>query len=320
MPLRLPQGAFLVGLVVLTAVAGGPVRANAPTGPQTFQAAVSLVHLPVVVTTRDGVAVSGLTAANFEIVDGGEARDIVSFAGGSAEAVDSALAPKVPLHLGVMLDKSESMALDAKFAADAVVRFVEDTPDAEDVTFVAFDSTVRVSRFSPDSYLQLFTRIRERTTGTQTALYDAMGRYVGTTHERRGQHVLLIYTDGGDSGRGINATDVRNLLREGNVLVYGIVYLENQSPSERARQRAVMTQLTRETGGESYFPSSARDITEIYERIRGEIASRYTIGYAVPAEAVDGRFRRVTVRLRGAGRQDLRVRTRSGYVVSGAPR
>lgn len=320
MPIRVVGGAFITGLVVLTTVAAGPPAAGAQAGPQTFQAAVSLVHLPVVVTTREGVAVRGLKAADFEIIDGGEAREIVSFAGGIADAVEAVPASKVPLHLGLMLDKSESMQLDAKIAADAVIRFVEDTPDAEDVTFVAFDSTVRVSRFSPDSYLQLFTRIRERTTGTQTALYNAIGRYVATTHERRGQHVLLVYTDGGDSGRGINATNVRDLLREGNVLVYGIVYLENQSPSERARQRAVMTQLTRETGGDAHFPSSARDITEIYERIRDEIASRYTIGYAVPAEAADGRFRRVTVRLRGGERQDLRVRTRSGYVVSAPTR
>jgi VWFA-related protein len=318
MALRGSRGLFGIGLVVLTMGATGAVWSEPRPG-QTFRAAVTQVHLPVVVTTKDGAAVRGLAAADFEVIDGGTAREIVSFAGGDAEVAEPPAA-KVPLHLGVMLDKSESMELDAKVAADAVIRFVEDTPDAEDVTFVAFDSTVRVSRFSSDSYLQLFTRIRERATGTQTALYDAMGRYVATTHERPGQHVLLVYTDGGDSGRGINATNVRDLLREGNVLVYGIVYLENQSPSERARQRAVMTQLTRETGGEAYFPSSARDITDIYERIRGEIASRYTIGYTLPAEAADGRFRRVTVRLRGPGRDDLRVRTRSGYVVSASPR
>jgi VWFA-related protein len=284
---------------------------------QSFRAGVDLVHLPVVVTTRDGLAVAGLTADDFEVVDGGVVQRILSFSGGGRP--DAGLA-RVPLYLGVMLDKSESMDLDAKVAADAVVRFVEDTPEAGDVTFVAFDTTVRVSRFSPESYLQLFSRIRARVTGTSTALYDAMGRYVATTHERPGQHVLLVYTDGADSGRGLNANEVRDLLREGNVVVYSIVYLENQSPGERARQRAVMTQLARETGGEAYFPSSAQDIVAIYERIHSEMASRYTIGYAVPPAVGRGGFRRVTVRLRGTGREDLQVRTRSGYVASAAAR
>jgi Ca-activated chloride channel family protein len=184
------------------------------------------------------------------------------------------------------------------------------------VTLVEFDAAVRVSRFAPQSYERLFARVRERPArgGNATALYDAIARYADTAREHPGLHVLLVYTDGGDSGRGLTAADVQRRLRQGNVLVYGVVYLENQSPTDRARQRAIATQLVRESGGEAFFPSSAGELAAIYERIREEMASRYTLGYVLPDDARPGQYRQVAVRLKAPGR-GWRVRARPGYVV-----
>jgi VWFA-related protein len=277
---------------------------------QTFRARTDLVHMSVIVTDRQGNLVNGLTADDFEVVDGGTTRPIVTFAQGTPPPEAG-----VPLHVGVMLDKSESMELDARVAANAVVRFVEAMPEAADVTLVEFDSSVRVSRFNPSSYPQLFARVRDRTSGRETALYDAIGRYVETTATRPGLHLLVVFTDGGDSGRGLNASDVQMRLRQGNVFVYGIVYLENQSPTERGRQRAITTQLVRDTGGEAHFPSSEADITRIYDRIRQEMAARYTLGYEMPADAASGQYRRVSVRLKSPDGRGLRLRARSGYLV-----
>lgn len=287
-------------------IATGPAAAAA----QTFEARVDLVHVPAIVTGRDGRTITGLTADDFEILDNGRRQPIVSFAEGAPGA-------SVPLYLGVLLDRSRSMDLDAKLAADAVIRFVEAMPEAADVTLVEFDTSIRIGRFSPDSYEHLFSRIRTGTTGEETALFDAIGRYAVMTRDRPGLHLLVIYTDGGDSGRGLRLNEVQTLLRQTNVLVYGVVYLDNQASSLRLSQRTVMARLTQETGGEAFFPPSSRELPSIYERIRNEIASRYTLGYALPADAEPGRYRRVTVRLRGDNRDGRRVRTRAGYVVPG---
>jgi VWFA-related protein len=298
--------AFLALVAVLMTVSAGPLSA------QVFTARVDLVHMPVVVTDRDGRVVTGLTVDDFEVADGGRLRPVVTFAQGAPPPEAG-----VPLHLGVMLDESESMELDTRVAAGAVVRFVETMPEATDVTLVEFDATVRVSRFSPNAYPHLFERVRDIDPdgGHGTALYDAIARYVDGAAERDGLHLLLVYTDGGDSGRGLNAADVQRRLRQSNVLVYGIVYLENQPPSDRARQRAIATQLMRESGGEAFFPSSERDVTAIYERIRNEMASRYTLGYVLPADAMPGQYRRVDVRLKDPSGRGLRVRARPGYLV-----
>ncbi len=278
---------------------------------QTFTARTELVHLPVIVTQRDGTIVSGLTADDFVVADGGQIQPIVTFAQGPPPPEAG-----VPLHVGVMLDRSESMELDARVAADAVVKFVEAMPEAADVTLVEFEATVQVSRFAPASYERLFERVRQRRPpGQQTALYDAVARYVETTRYRPGLHLLVVFTDGGDTGRGINADELRHRLQQSHVLLYGVIYLENErNGAIRARQQMISSRLAADTGGEAFFPVSRNDIGRIYERIRQEMAGRYSLGYELPAGATAGQFRRVEVRLKDTSR-GWRVRARPGYLV-----
>jgi VWFA-related protein len=292
-------------------IAGMLVAAAIPTFAQTFAARTELVHLPVIVTERNGTIVNGLTADDFIVADGGQTQTIVTFAQGPPPPEAG-----VPLHVGVMLDRSESMDLDARVAADAVVEFVNTMPEAADVTLVEFDSSVQVSRFAPASYERLFERVRQRRApGRETALYDAIARYVDTTRDRPGLHVLVVFTDGGDSGRGINADELRHWLQQSHVLLYGVIYLENErNGAVRARQQLIAQRLAGDTGGEAFFPISRNDIPRIYERIRQEMAGRYSLGYELPDGAQPGQFRRVEVRLKdtSGGR---RVRSRPGYLV-----
>ncbi len=272
------------------------------------------MRLPVVVLGPDGRPVRGLTRDDFEIVEDGVPQAIAAFAEGAPGGA-------VPLHLGLMLDRSESMALDLGAAAEAAVRFIDALDEAADVTFVAFDSRVELGRFTPPSYPQLFARIRATTLGDRTALYDAMARALdggvrapgpappGRLHRRRRL-----------SQRADRRRRSRSASAWATSCVYVIGYLEHQSPQDQIQQRGVLAALAHETGGEAFFPSAPREVDDIYTRIRGEVESRYTLGYVSSESRRDGRLRHVRVRLRRETQRDLIVRTRPSYVARPMPR
>jgi Ca-activated chloride channel family protein len=279
---------------------------------QRFQTGVDIVHLPVTVAGRNGELIRGLTADDFEVLEDGHPQKIAIFTEGTTGV-------PLPLHLGVLLDTSESMDQDLKAAEEAAVRFIDRLDEALDVTFVDFDTGVRVGHFWPSSYPQLFERIRARKAGGSTALYDALGVYLRGTLSRDGQHVLLLYTDGGDTSSSLNFSKLVDLLRLGHVLVYVVGYLENQQPNDRLAQQMRVTQIARETGGVAFFPTSPADVRDIDAKILEELASRYTLGY-VPSNATpDGRFRKVEVRVTRTDLKGAKIRTRSGYVAAPSP-
>src|SRR6185503_797628 len=143
----------------------------------------------------------------------------------------------LPLHLGLLLDASESMDRDLREAASAAIQFIDALDEAVDVTFLDFDASVRLGRFSPSSYPMLFERIRDRKAGGMTALYDALGVYLEAALSREGQHVVLLYTAGGDSSSRITYGKLQELLRLGNVMVSAIGYLEHPLSSTRMSQQ-----------------------------------------------------------------------------------
>ena len=272
---------------------------------QVFRSGVELVHLQVVVSDKHGI-VSGLEPADFQVFEDGKPQTISFFAQGSTREA-------VPMHLGLLLDRSGSMEQDLKSAANAVVKFITAYDEPVDVTFVDFDTTVSVGRFTPPSYPQLFERIRSRKVGGYTALYDALGSYLETALHRQGQHVLLLYTDGGDSTSRMTFGKLTDLLRLANVVVYSVGYLENQG-SARVTQQMRLTQIARETGGDAYFPGVTTDMDSIYKKILAELAGRYTVGYTPTASKADGKFRKIDVKVVRPDLRDLKVRTRSGYL------
>lgn len=291
-----------LALVFCLCAAAGVLTAG-----QQFRAAVDLVHLPVMVAVRAGEPVRGLKAEDFQVLEDGTPQKIAFFAEGDP-------GDTLPLHLGLLLDTSESMASDLSNAANAAVQFIGALDETADVTFIDFDTTVRVARFSPPSYPMLFERIRARKAGGMTALYDAIAVYLEGAVNRDGQHVLIVYTDGGDSTSSISWPKLDQLLRlSGNVIVYGIGYLDHQSASSRNEQQMRITQIASETGGNAFFPSSPKEIQTIYRKILDELLSRYTLGYVSSNGRADGKFRKLQVKVVRQDVKGAKVRTRPGY-------
>jgi Ca-activated chloride channel family protein len=272
----------------------------------TFRSQVDLVNFGVVVTDKQGTPIRGLTADDFEIKEEGKPQTIKFFAAGDPES-----APR--LHIGFLLDASGSMEEDIKNVRTAAIKFLNAMEQAEDITLVDFDTEVRMARYEQTNYGQLIERIRGRKTDGYTALYDALGVYLGSTAEQNGQKVLIMYTDGGDTRSTLTLSEVLDLLKAADVTVYVVGYLEHQSSSAQTPLRMELSRFAQMTGGLALFPSSVKDVEKMYEKIEREIAARYSLGYTSTDTRTDGAWRDVDIRLKRPDLKGAKLRTRDGY-------
>lgn len=273
---------------------------------QPIRTGVDLVHFAVVVTDRQGTPVTGLTVDDFEVRERGKVQQVSFFAAG-----DPALA--LPLHLAFLLDASGSMEADIADVRTAAIKFLQHNDRVADVTLVDFDTEVRVTRFGVHDFPWLVERIRMRKPKGYTAFYDAVSVYLRGASAQTGQKVMVAYTDGVDNRSATRASDVAELLKGSDVTLYALGYLRGLSSNTQRLAQMELQRFATMTGGQAFFPTTLRQLDSIYDRIHGEIAARYTLGYISTDDRTDGSWRPVEIRLTRDDLRGARVRTRPGY-------
>jgi Ca-activated chloride channel family protein len=291
---------LLAGLCLVPPTASG----QAPV----FRGAVDLVPVAVTVVNRKGEPVTGLTAGDFEVTEDGRPQTVSHFATGAATGSDAAPA----LHLGVLLDFSESMIDDVAFTRTAAIKFLNTIVGAVDFTVVDFDTEVRTSRYEQGDFARLVERIRRQKVQGMTALFDAIGVAVDGVAALEGRKVMLLYTDGGDTRSSLGRGELMNLLKASDVTIYAIGAMAHQAGRSRTDPQ-LLREIASITGGQAFFPSSLKQLETVYAQIAGEITAQYTLGYSSTNSNSDGTWRKIQVRLTADGRKDLRLRTRPGY-------
>jgi VWFA-related protein len=129
---------------------------------------------------------------------------------------------------------------------------------------------------------------------------DAAGLRVHSEEAKVGRHVDLAGTQGvGDARRGDGAWTKD---------------LEKQEQILTSRAGAVLGRLAKETGG--FLLENTNDLAAGVARMQLERTSYYLLGYQPLNTAPDGKFRRVTVKVR---RPRVTVRARPGYVAARQP-
>jgi len=273
-----------------------------------FRSGIDLVNVGVTVTDRTGGLVADLGPADFEIQEDGRTQTISYFLAGDPVA---GAAPN--LHVGVLLDVSESMAGEIGFARTAAIRFLNALERAADMTVVDFDTEVRVARFSQGDFPRLVERIRRQKVSGLTALYDAIGVYLDGAAGQDGRTIMLLYTDGGDTRSTLTLRELMELLKASDATVYAIGSLAHQSLSGRLPQERVLRQIAEVTGGQAFFPTDVKELDKVYDQVLAELRAQYTIGYLSTNGTRDGAWRKVDVKLNKPGARGLRIRARKGY-------
>jgi VWFA-related protein len=300
------KGLTIAVVSCVSVVAASRTAARAQQVP-VFRGGVDVVNLGVTVTDKKGNLVTDLTAADFDVTEDGRRQTVSYFASG----LPAASGPE--MHLGLLLDVSESMGEDIRFTRTAAVKFLNTLTTAVDITLVDFDTEVRLSKYGQSEFARLIERIRERKAQGDTALYDAIGLYLDDASSQAGRKIMLLYTDGGDTKSALRFGQLMDLLKASDVTVYVIGELEHQSASARGSQRILLQQIADATGGRAFFPLDVKALDAVYDRVLAEIRAQYTLGYQSTNTAMDGAWRKVDVRVTRTDGRELRVRARKGY-------
>jgi Ca-activated chloride channel homolog len=179
-----------------------------------FKSGVDLVNVTATVTDDNGRFVSGLDKQDFTIFDDGKPQPITHFN-----------SDRVPVSLGLLLDTSGSMKADKMAAARAAIdRFITTLlgPDDE-LFFVEFADNVDVRQEWTTDREAISRAVRRVDAEGGTALYDAVAQSlpIAATGKHR-KKALLVISDGNDSRSLTTAFDLRQKIRESEVLVYAL--------------------------------------------------------------------------------------------------
>jgi len=296
-------------LLVVTAAALAAGRGVAQQ-PPVFRTGIDLVNVSATVVDRKGTLLTDLAADDFDVYEDGRRQTIRFFAAGDPADADH---PGPPLHLGVLLDVSESMGEDIGFTKTAAIRFLNRLLDAVDIVVMDFDAEVRAARYSQAEFPHVVERIRQKKARGFTALYDAIGVYLDGAWGQDGRKVMLLYTDGGDTRSAMAYADLIDLLKASDVTVYAIGMLEHQPTFAKGEQRMKLQQIAEITGGQAFFPGSVKDLDGVYDKVVAEVRAQYTLGYQSTNEKTDGAWRRIDIKVVRKPGRDVRVRARRGY-------
>ena len=289
----------------------------------TFRADTRLVSLSVSVTDEDGAPVTDLMPNEFEVLERGVRQPI-----------ETAQLEARRTNLVLLLDWSGSTKAHRELSKGIVLRFAEMLrPDDRIAVHVMVKTRFQLVSELTSSRDELVRNlsslvILQALDADQGAspIYDSLVlSYAQELPSYRGEHnVLVAITDGLDNRSWVSFDKLCRAASEMRAVIYPIVLHGLRSMrttwgtkpgvnyrAEHADAARLRLQLLAEASGGKLFPAaSMADLEPVYPQFAREMKSLYTVTYYPKNQRLDGKWRKLQVKVR---RPDVQVRTRAGY-------
>jgi Ca-activated chloride channel family protein len=267
----------------------------------------NLVLVPVSVCDPMNHPVTGLEKEHFKVFDDKIEQTVTHFA-----MDDESVA------VGLVLDISGSMGPKLRRSRQAAAAFFQTANPDDEFFLVEFNDQPKLVTPLTRNVEEIQNQLTFTQSKGRTALLDAI---MLSLHEmknsRHTRKALLIISDGGDNSSRYTESEVRNLVRESDVLIYAIGVFEpfaarGRTPEESAGP-GLLNELCEQTGGR-HFPSDTGELPDIAAKIGVELRNRYVLGYTPTSFQHDGRYHRVQVKVVAPrGLPPLKAFWRLGY-------
>jgi Ca-activated chloride channel family protein len=231
------------------------------------------------------------------------------------QTVDLFINEVQPITVVVMLDTSASMTGNLRFLEEAAEQFLIRLLPADKGQVGAFNDKIE---FFPGDFTnnrdRLIASLKELDFGNPTRLFDAVAESIDRLKKIDGRRVVLVFTDGDDTGSKVNANFVLENARANEVMIYAIGLKSdffNGARQVRSSPDSSLRRLAEETGGGYFELERTADLAPTFTRVAQELHSQYVLGFT-PA-VLDGKVHRLTVRSKRPG---TTIRTRRSYLAS----
>lgn len=282
------------------------------------------VNLNVRVVDANNRTVKNLHEADFKVYEDGV-----------LQTISSINTTEIPMINALVIDNSRSLRLQLMNIIEAGKILVgTNRPQDESavIRFVSSDKIEIVQGFTSNKTSlnrgldNLFVE------GGQTAIIDAVylaakkiGQYQNSAQKDDNRlRALILVSDGEDRGSSHNEEELFKLLREYQVQIYAVGFVDNLSSTSdaggadrREKAKFFLSRLTQETGGKVYFPNSVDELPKIAADISGELHTQYLVSYIPTNENRDGTFRKIKVLVNEGADKEKRIAiTRTGRISS----
>ncbi len=266
---------------------------------------VNRVDVLFTVSDKKGRFVTDLGKNDFEIFENKKPQNILEFASES----------DLPLRLAILIDTSNSIRDRFRFQQEAATRFIDGVIRAhqDKAALVSFDTAAELVSDLTDDTEVLNKAVQNLRPGGGTALYDAIffacrDKLMQDQPRTKFRRAMVILSDGEDNNSRYTRDQALEMAQKADVVIYTIS--TNRSGTETDGDK-IMRYFASETGGVSFFPFKAEDLSQSFENIANELRHQYMILYRPEPLKADGLYHAVHIRVRG--RKDLIVRARKGY-------
>jgi Ca-activated chloride channel family protein len=266
----------------------------------TFRSGVRTV--PVYATAVDGSGrlVPDLEQVDFEVLDNGKPVTLSSFSN-----------EPQPFTAVVMLDTSASMTEHLKLLNQAAEQFLMRLLPVDRAQVGAFNDKLQLSGEFSNDRDDLIAALDDLQFGNATRLWDALAFSLDALKGVDGRRVVLLFTDGDDTGSRVRFGTVQDRARDEEVMVYTIglsVNYFNGVRQVQTRPDRSLRRIADETGGGHFELQKSDLLSTTFTRVSQELRSQYLLAF-VP-ETLDGKVHKLDVRVKRPG---VTVRARRSY-------
>lgn len=258
----------------------------------TFRSTTEAVRVDVLVT-EEGQPVRGLIRDDFQVLDNGVPQQVTLI---SSE--------QLSLNVVLALDASASVTGERLTHLQAAGRALLRGLDKKDqAALLTFNNTVRLGSPLTGDVERVQRAIDQIAPDGNTVLFDATYAAMVLAESDVARNLLIVFTDGADTGSYLRREAVVDAARRSDVVAYGAVVAGRDRPK-------FLGDFVKQTGGSLLEVRSTGDLSNAFLRILNEFRQRYLLSYSPRGVAPAG-WHRIEVKVKN---RRAAVKARAGYL------